>query len=167
MSTINIEVARAKASGDQPMDEFTGGVRNLDATALTEGLRITFPEDYSGRIFKTFIGPDKNETQYILVDSLSKEGVQSVIRFYPSTFTKQRMIYEKTEPGKPLRPTGTFARTQGAAAEAFRAYGSVKEAMDSFKGKTIVVTKITPIWTKRFNAESLMEAQITTIDFAD
>ena len=163
MFSFEDETKRALSAGDTQMNEFSGAVRNLDATVLSEGDVITFPTDYTGKVFKTTFG--ENEAQYVLCQCKNKEGVESILRFYPSTFTKQRTVYEKTEPGKPLKVTNTRARTTGDAAEHYRSFANVNEAMNTFKGRTIKVTKMNKVWTKRFDRDALMEAQMPQIDF--
>ena len=52
----------------------------------------------------------------------------------------------------------------GTAAELFRSFADVQKGMDALKGKTVKVTNIEQIDTLRFDRDTLMKAQIPTID---
>lgn len=154
MAGLSVEVARAKAAGDKKVSGFNGAVRSLENLNLEVDDQFTMPESYE--VYEQKIGD--NTVQYIFVDL----GNDNVKKFYPSTFTKSRTVYE--EDGQ---STGQRVHTMGSAAELFRSAGSVADGMNLLKGKTLKVTDIKTIRTMRYGTTSLMNAQIPTIDLVD
>ena len=153
MSSLSFEIERAKKQGDRRAVGFTGAVRSLENLSLEEGDEWTFPEEYE--VYEQKLGD--NYIQYIFI-----EVNGNAKKFYPSTFTKVRVAYN--EDGS---TTGQRMFTQGSAAELFRSAAGVQEGMDKLKGKTVKVTKITPVRTLRYGTTSLMTAQIPTIDLVE
>lgn len=154
MASLNVEVTRAMKQGAKRVAGFTGAVRSLENVALEKGDKFTFPESYE--VYERKFGD--NTAQFIFV-SLEDGNVKA---FYPSTFTKNRMVYN--EDGT---PTGQRVHTTGTAAEIFQAAGSVEEGMNALKGKTVVVSDILEIRTLRFGTTSLMTTQIPVIDLVE
>lgn len=154
MAELTVEVKRAEARGDKKVNGFKGAVRSLENIGLEKGDVLTIPEKFE--VFEQKIGD--GVTQYIFAQ-LENGNVKP---FYPSTFTKQRTIYNEDGTS-----TGERVFTQGSAAELFRGFGSVQEGMDALKGKKIKVTDITPVRTLRYGTTSVMTAQIPTIDLVD
>lgn len=154
MAKLEVEMARAKAAGDKKVTGFKGAQRSLENVTLEVGDQFTFPAQYE--VYEQKIGD--NTAQYIWV-TLPNGNAK---RFYPSTFTKSRTVYN--EDGT---PTGERKSTKGTAAEEYRKYGTVEEGMNALAGKTIKVTSIETIRTLRFGTTSLMNTQIPTIDFVD
>lgn len=154
MASLEIEMARAKANGDKKVVNFTGGVRSLENVALEEGDEWTFPETFE--VYEQKIGT--STAQYIwitLADGNAK-------RFYPSTFTKSRTVYDEDGTS-----TGERVHTLGTAADEFRKHGSIKDGMEAMKGKKVKVTALASIRTLRFGTTELMTTQIPTIDFVE
>lgn len=151
---MNIEIKRNLARGDKKVSKFSGAVRSLDSLALEEGDQFTFPNEYT--IYEQKLG--SNSVQYIMVELTNGNAKP----FYPSTFTKSRTVCE---------PDGTLTsqrvHTEGTAAEEFWKYGSVQEAMDAMKGKTVKVTRIDEYNTIRFGTDEVITCQIPTIDFVN
>lgn len=154
MASLTTEMTRAKARGDKQVNGFTGAVRSLENNVLEVGDVLTIPEKLE--VFEQKIGD--GVAQYIFAQ-LENGNVKP---FYPSTFTKQRTIYN--EDGS---STNERVFTQGTAAEKFREYGSVQEGMEALKGKKIKVTDMKIVRTLRYGSTSLMNAQIPTIDLVD
>lgn len=154
MAGLSVEVARAKAAGDKEVSGFEGAVRSLENLNLEVGDTFTMPQNY--KVYEQKIGDSK--AQYIFIDL----GNDNVKKFYPSTFTKYRTVYD--EDGQ---STGERIHTTGTAAELFRTAGSVKEGMDLLKGKTLKVSDIKIVRTMRYGTTSLMNAQIPVIDLVD
>ena len=150
MATLAVEIKRAEAAGDKKIAGFTGAVRSLENLNLEVGDEWTFPTSYD--VYDQKIGD--NHAQYIFI-----EVNGNAKKFYPSTFTKSRTIYN--EDGT---PTGSRMSTKGTAAEEFRSHGGVQEAMEALAGKTLVVSNIETVRTLRFGTTTLMDAQIPTID---
>lgn len=153
MATLAVEKQRALAAGDKKTTGFKGAVRSLENTGLEKGDEFTFPTgDYE--VYSTKIGD--REIDYIFVELPNGNAK----RFFPSTFTKARTVYN--EDGN---STGTRMFTTGTAAEEFRKYGKIEDGMNALKGKTVVVTDIKPCRTLRYGTTELMDAQIPQIDF--
>lgn len=150
MATLEVEIARAKAAGDKKVAGFTGAQRSLENVGLEKGDKFTFPENYD--VYEQKIGD--NTVQYIFVTINGNAK-----KFYPSTFTKSRTVYNEDGTS-----TGERKHTMGSAAELFRKSGTIKEGMEALKGKTVVVSELELIRTQRFGTTSLMNATIPTID---
>ena len=154
MAGLSVEVKRAIANGDKKVNGFGGAVRSLENLNLEVGDTFTIPEKFD--VYEQKFGD--NKAQYIFVDL----GNDNVKKFYPSTFTKSRTVYE--EDGQ---STGQRVHTEGSAAELFRTVGSIADGMNLLKGKTLKVTDIKTVRTMRYGTTSLMNAQIPTIDLVD
>lgn len=154
MAGLSTEVARAKANGDKKVTGFEGGIRSLENLNLEVGDTFTMPETFD--VYEQKIGD--NKAQYIFVDL----GGDNVKKFYPSTFTKSRTIYQENG-----EPTNERIHTTGTAAELFRTAGTVAEGMNLLKGKKLKVTDIKVVRTLRYGTTSLMNAQIPVIDLVD
>lgn len=152
MSTLAVEKQRALAAGDKKTTGFKGAVRSLENTGLEKGDEFTFPNDYE--VYSTKIGD--REVDYIFVELANGNAK----RFFPSTFTKSRTVYNEDGTS-----TGVRKFTTGTAAEEFRKYGKVEDGMNALKGKTVVVTDIETCRTLRYGTTELMDAQIPVIDF--
>ena len=150
MATLAVEIKRAEAAGDKKIAGFTGAVRSLENLNLEVGDEWTFPQNFS--VYEQKIGD--NVAQYIFI-----EVKDNAKKFYPSTFTKSRTIYN--EDGS---KTGQRVHTEGTAAELFRSAGSVDEAMKLLAGKKVKVTDVKTVRTLRYGTTSLMNATIPTID---
>ena len=154
MAKLEVERARALENGDKKVAGFKGGVRTLENVALEVGDQFTFPTEFE--VYEQKIGD--NTAQYIWV--ILTNG--NAKRFYPSTFTKVRTVYNEDGTS-----TGERKFTLGTAAEEYRKYGTVKEAMNALAGKTVKVTNMETIRTLRFDRPTLMNTQIPTIDFVE
>lgn len=158
MSTLTKELERDKIQSDTLVGDFSGAVRSLENPSLEVGDTWTFPTEY--QVYQQKLG--NYLVEYIWIEL--ENG--TVKKFYPSTFTKRRMIYK---PAKVVgdMPVNTMkaAVTAGTAAEKFREYASVSEAMKALAGKKVKVTKVDTIQTKRFESNALQNTLIPTIDF--
>lgn len=154
MAKLEVEMARALANGDKKVTGFVGGVRSLENIALESGDTFTIPTQFD--VFEQKIGD--NKAQYIWV-TLENGNAK---RFYPSTFTKSRTVYNEDGTS-----TGERKFTLGTAAEEFRKHGTIEEAMQALAGKKVKVTKLETIRTLRFGTTSLMNTQIPTIDIVE
>lgn len=154
MATLAIELKRNEARGDKKVSGFSGQVRSLENLGLEIGDSFTFPEEYE--VYEQKLGT--TSVQYIMVELTNGNAKP----FYPSTFTKSRLVYNEDK-----TPTTTRMYTTGSAAELFRTFGSVEEGMNALKGKTVKVTKIKPCRTIRYGTSELMDALIPTIDLVN
>lgn len=158
MATLAVEMERAKSAGDVKVESgFTGAVRSLENPGLELNDEWTFPQTYD--VYRQKIG--NNEVQYIFI-TLSNGNAK---KFYPSTFTKSRAIYNEAQNGGLPLNTGQRAFTKGTAAEEFRKYGSVAEAMAALAGKKVKVSALDTVRTLRYGTQELQNTLIPTIDF--
>ena len=153
MATLAVEIKRAEAAGDKKIAGFTGAVRSLENLNLEVNDEWTFPTSYD--VYDQKIGD--NHAQYIFI-----EVNGNAKKFYPSTFTKSRTIYNEDGTSTEQR-----VHTEGTAAELFRSAGSVDEAMKLLAGKTVKVTDVKTVRTLRYGTTSLMNATIPTIDLVE
>lgn len=151
MATLEQEIQRNLARGDKKVNGFTGAVRSLENLGLEKGDEFKIPETLD--VYEQKIGD--NTVQYIMVELTNGNAKP----FYPSTFTKSRTVFNPDGTS-----TGQRVATKGTAAELFRQYGSVQEAMNALKGKTLKVVDVELVDTLRYGTTSLMKAQIPTID---
>lgn len=154
MANLTVEKARALANGDKQVAGFSGGIRSLENVALELNDTFTFPTSYE--VFEQKIGD--NKVQYIWV-TLENGNAK---RFYPSTFTKTRTVFNEDGTS-----TGVRKYTLGTAAEEFRKHGTVEEGMRALAGKKVKVTNIEVVSTLRYNSDKLQNTQIPTIDIVE
>lgn len=153
MATLAVEIKRAEAAGDKKIAGFTGAVRSLENLNLEVNDEWTFSTSYD--VYDQKIGD--NHAQYIFI-----EVNGNAKKFYPSTFTKSRTIYNEDGTSTEQR-----VHTEGTAAELFRSAGSVNEAMKLLAGKKVKVTDVKTVRTLRYGTTSLMNATIPTIDLVE
>lgn len=160
MAGIAIEKQRAMSAGDQLKgNAFTGAVRSLENPGLELNDTWTFPTQYE--VYTTKVGGV--DVEYIWIELENGKAK----KFFPSTFTKQREVYNEAVAGGLPTPTGVRKFTQGTAAEEFRSHGNVAEAMAALAGKKVKVTNMETIRTLRFNTNSLQNTLIPTIEFVN
>ena len=153
MASLTIEMARAKANGDKKVSGFKGAQRSLENVALEKGDRFTFPQSYD--VYEQKIG--ENTVQYVWVEINGNAK-----KFFPSTFTKSRTIYNEDGTS-----TGERVHTLGTAADKYREFGTVEEGMKALAGKTVEVSDVQVVRTLRFGTSSVMNTQIPTIDIVE
>ena len=153
MASLDFEIKHSIARGDEKIADFSGAVRSLENLNLELGDEWTFPETYE--VYKQKIG--SNYAQYIFIDVNGNAK-----KFYPSTFTKSRTIYN--EDG-----TSTMKRvhTEGSAAELFRSAQDVSSAMKLLAGKKVKVTNMVTVRTLRYGSSDIVDALIPTIDLVE
>lgn len=156
MAGLAIEIKRAKAQGAKKVSKFGDAVRSLEGTTFELNDTFTFPTEYE--IYERKFGD--NTAKFIFVKVNNDDN--NIKPFYPSTFTKSRAIYNED-----LTLTGDRVHTTGTAAAVFQACGTVDEAMDKLKGKTVKITAVKTIRTKRYGVNELQNAQIYQIDFVE
>lgn len=153
MASLVIEMARAKANGDKKVSGFKGAQRSLENVALEKGDKFTFPQSYD--VYEQKIG--ENTVQYVWVEINGNAK-----KFFPSTFTKSRTIYNEDGTS-----TGERVHTLGTAADKYREFGTVEEGMKALAGKTVEVSDVQVVRTLRFGTSSIMNTQIPTIDIVE
>lgn len=149
---IKKEIERAELQGDVPVEKLSGAIRSIDFTGLELNDEFKIPADY--KIMEhTFQGG--NKAQYIKV--VTTTGM--VKDFYPSTFTKSRLVYnDKSE------PTSEREVTSGTAAEHWRTFVDPNKALQSIVGKKMKVTEVRVKKTRSFDGR-IMPSQFYKIDF--
>ena len=160
MADLTLEKARAEAQGDvKSTTGFNGAVRSLENPGLELNDTFTFPTDYE--VYNQKIGD--NVVKYIWI-TLENGNAK---KFFPSTFTKSRMVYNEATNGGLPTSTGRRVFTTGTAAEEFRKYPTVAEAMAALAGKKVKVTNLTSYRVLRYGTQTLMDTLIPQIDFAN
>lgn len=150
MSTLAQEIARAEKQGDVQVANFSGAVRSIENLNIELNDEWTFPENF--KVYRQKIGTNFAEYIFIEVNGNAK-------KFYPSTFTKRRVVYNEDGTS-----TGMSKHTLGTAAEQFRTATDVAEGMAGLAGKKVKVTKMEKIRTLRYGTDQLMDTFIPTID---
>ncbi|MGM9534471.1 MAG: hypothetical protein ACI3VR_04440 [Intestinibacter sp.] len=152
MMDIKKELERAELQGDVPVEKLSGAVRSIDFTGLELNDEFEIPADF--KIMEhTFQGGSK--AQYIKV--VTSTGM--VKDFYPSTFTKGRLIYNDRN-----EPTADRDVTNGTAAEHWRTFVDPNEALQSIVGKKMKVTETRSRKVRAFNGGTTM-TMFYKIDF--
>lgn len=159
MATLEVEMARAKENGDQKVSGFTGAVRSLENPGLEEGDTWVMPSDPD--VYKQKLGDNSVEYIWITLENGNAK------KFYPSTFTKSRSIYEDGVNGSLPKNTGVRVHTKGNAAALFQGCSTIAEGMKKLAGRKMKVSKIDIVKTLRFNTSVTQNTQIPTIDFVD
>jgi len=153
--TVQETIEKAKLNGAVVVNAFKGAVRSDELNTLEKGDKFTIPNDYV--ILEQKVGNSGRSAQYIVVDV---NGVPK--NFYPSSLTKNRAIVDDN-----CIPTGERAHTNGTCCEWFKKQVSVDKAMKEMKGKTLVITDITPYQTKVWGSVAEIEnSNFMTVDFA-
>jgi hypothetical protein len=153
MLTLVVEDSKANENGAKRIAEFGGAVRSVENTNFEAGDTFTIPEDFE--IWEEPIQGSDKVMQYIFVELTNGK----VKRLYPSVFTKARQVYN--EDGT---MTNKRVYTTGSAADLFRTKGTVQDAMNLMKGKTITVTAVNEVRTLRYGTTDLIFAQIPVLD---
>lgn len=161
MATLEVEMNRAKEQGDVKVNGFSGAVRSLENPGLEAGDTWVMPTNPD--VFKQKIGNDGNTVEYIWI-TLDNGNAK---KFYPTTFTKSRSIYEDGVNGGLPKNTGVRVHTKGSAAEVFQNCATIAEGMQKLAGRKIVVSKVDTVKTLRYNTTTTQNTLIPTIDFAD
>lgn len=163
MATLEVEMARAKENGDQKISGFTGAVRSLENPGLEQGDTWVMPENPEVFVQKLGSGDNVNKVEYIWI-TLENGNAK---KFYPSTFTKSRSIYEDGVNGSLPKNTGVRVNTKGSAATLFQGCSTIAEGMQKLAGRKMKVSKIDTIKTLRYQSSTTQNTQIPTIDFVD
>lgn len=159
MATLEVEMARAKENGDQKVNGFTGAVRSLENPGLEQGDTWVMPSNPD--VYKQKLGDNSVEYIWIVLENGNAK------KFYPSTFTKSRSIYEDGVNGGLPKNTGVRVNTKGTAAALFQGCSTIAEGMQKLAGRKMKVSKIDIVKTLRFNTSVTQNTQIPTIDFVD
>ena len=169
MGNLVFEQERARIDGDNistTVGEFNGSVRSLENQGLELGDTWTFPKD-GYQVCTTKVG-DTDGIEYIWIE-LENGNAK---KFFPSTFTKSRGLYELDEKDRP-KPiqnadnTPKRKKTEGTATEIFRSKASINEAMNALAGKRVTVSNVETVKTLNFRDSSkLVNTQFYTIDLA-
>lgn len=156
MGNLNVELARAQKQGAEKMENFSGAVRQVENVGLNKGDTFVIPEIFD--VYRRKFGVKYAE--FIMVKFNDNEN--DYRPFYPSSFTKSRTIYNEDKSS-----TGQRAYADGTAAKYFQDFGDVQTAMNSMKGKKIVVSDVRQVRTMRYDVPELMTTNIPTFDFVE
>lgn len=158
MASLAFEMDRAKAQGDIKLSGFSGAVRSLENPGLELNDTWTFPEKYD--VYQQKFQGSDNTVDYVWIE-LENGNAK---KFYPTSFTKSRSVWEEGQNGAAPRNTGVRVNTLGTAADLYRSKATIAEAMGALAGKKVKVSKIDTIKTMRFDNSGLQNTQILTID---
>lgn len=170
MANLQFEQERARKNGDvisETVSEFTGATRSLENQGLELGDTWTFPAD-GYKVCKTKIG-DSKPIEYVWIELENGNSK----KFFPSTFTKSRGLFELDEKQrpKPLKDSeGNQIRmkTEGSAADVFRAEPTVQKSMMALAGKKITVSRVDIGQILNFNDPTqLQSSQFYTLDIVE
>lgn len=154
-SVMAVEVERAIKGGDAKVAGFSKAIRSLDNPGFVEGETFTIPKHFDVYETHFHVGDKTYSAEYINVET----SLGAVKKFFPSTFTKSTS--EVREVNGLLELTGNRVVTSGTATEEFRKYGTVQEGMLALAGKTIKVSKVTPV--KGFAYRKVDETRVYNI----
>ncbi len=158
MLELKDEITRAIAQGDKEVRELSGAVRSFDVLTVAPGETFTIPANY--RAFEThFVGNDgkPRTSQYIWVQM--EDG--SFRKFFPSTFTKLRVVYNEDN-----TPTAERMTAKGTAVDEYKKYPKVKDGIDALVGKKIKYADQVAFRTRLFTTGQVGDDFVPVFDIA-
>lgn len=188
MSTISVEIARAKSLNGAKESSFKGVVpRTNDRNSLKSGDVFTIPENWVAleqpiRGAKprkdTVTGKMITPTAKYLFVEVVRDGKTLVVAFYPSAFWKRRRLAE--EVADPDDDTKTifvnsddYRSASGTACEFVQGYADLEEALNELAKdkKKIAVTRneilTLPYETEQSSNRSDCEDSVLDMNFVD
>lgn len=157
MATVAKEIENARRQENTSVvagftaKTFIKGDENI---TFEKGDVFTMPSEYN-QVFHQQIG--NYFTEYIIVDV---NGIGK--RLYTSAFYKNVRVYDKD-----CLATGQSVSASGTAVEAFQKHDDVKSGMQELAGKTLRITNIQRVTTKRFGQMEIMSTPVMVIDIVD
>ena len=162
MANMTVATEKANTNGERIKgNSFSKEVRDVEINGFVKGDYFTIPDTFEVRE----ISFGKNKAEYIFV---TVNGTNDVKKFFPSMMWKRRLEYkeEKASNGEVLPVPIGWKHTTGKAAEDFLKFGTVQEAMENLKGKTLVIADVEEIRTVRYGTTNdMVTTNIYTIDY--
>lgn len=149
---------------------FTGVMRDFDFNGLVVGDEFIVPKEYEVRVQN--MGKNRNGDP-ILAEYIFVETQTGTKKFFPGMFSKNVLVYEKTEAGQPLRTVkdenGTVVtkHVHGTAVDLFRSeMPDVNAGMQKLanSGKKVKIVSSEKVLTRAFSREALTESSVYQID---
>ncbi len=149
------EIAR-KQENTSVLKGFTAKTfsKNDENLTFEKGDTFTLPKEFT-EVYHQQIGTYFAE--YIIVDC---NGVGK--RLYSSAFYKNVRLYDKD-----VLATGQSVAASGTAVEEFQKHDDVQSGMQALAGKTLRISNIQRVTTKRFGQMELMSTPVMTIDIVE
>lgn len=162
MSIMSIEAEKANTNGERIKgNSFSKKMRDVEINGFVKGDYFTIPDTFEVR---EIVYPN-GRAEYIFV---TVNGTNDVKKFFPSMMWKRRLEYkeEKASNGEVLPVPIGWKHTTGKAAEDFLKFGTVQEAMENLKGKTLVIADVEEIRTVRYGTTNdMITTNIYTIEY--
>ena len=162
MANMIVETGRANANGERIKgNSFSAATRDVEINGFVRGDYFTIPDTFEVREMSF----GRNKAEYIFV---TVNGVDNAKKFFPSMMWKRRLEYkeEKATNGEVCPVPIGWKHTTGKAAEDFLKFGTVQEAMENLKGKTLVIADVEEVRTVRYGTTNdMVTTNIYTIDY--
>lgn len=162
-------------NGDEELKGgFTGTVRPMGSTNLTEGMLIEIPTDF--KVYKNAQLSDETDPDVskhrIVAYAIAKvldgnKNVTGAVMVYPSAFNSTLFVYEKLDGGT-LRNTGITKVPTGAPVDDFNQKVDIQDAFKAIAGKPILVKQAIPVSTRDFvDRDKLITRKVFEFAYAD
>ena len=162
MAIMSVEIGRANTNGERVKgNTFSAATRDVEINGFVKGDYFTIPDTFEVR--EMSFGSNKSEYIFVTVN-----GVDNAKKFFPSMMWKRRLEYkeEKASDGGIIPTPIGWKHTMGKAAEDFLKFGTVQEAMENLKGKTLEITNVEEVRTVRYGTTNdMVTTNIYTIDY--
>ena len=162
MAIMSVEIGRANTNGERVKgNTFSAATRDVEINGFVKGDYFTIPDTFEVR--EMSFGSNKAEYIFVTVN-----GVDNAKKFFPSMMWKRRLEYkeEKASDGGIIPTPIGCKHTMGKAAEDFLKFGTVQEAMENLKGKTLQIVDVEEVRTVRYGTTNdMVTTNIYTIDY--
>lgn len=160
---VKVEDAiKRELEDNKKVNPFSSLSRNDEFTTCNVGDILQMPAD-KYRIIKSVIPGTNVPVQSTIVENQNGE----VRRIYPSMFQRNIGIYTMGPDGKVV-PTGERAKASGTAADLFKTFIKVDDAMNAFLGKKLEIKAIDRVKTQVYGSTTqLREQAVYTIDIVE
>lgn len=174
MANSKFEAVVARATeNDSEVSEFTGNIRMMGSSNLSEGQTIRIPTDF--KVWKNNALSDETDADpknhrivcYTIAESLDSDGnVVGGVVVYPSAFNKTVFAWERN--GDAIRNTGKAFMPTGKPVNDFNNAMKIQDAIKNIAGKKIFVKKVTDVQTRDFNdKEKLTSQKVFEFEYKD
>lgn len=149
MNALEVYKTRAITNGDCRVSCFSGAVKAMTSFGFEEGDVFTVPTEFD--VFCQQVGDIRNEYIFVITQD------DQVRKLYPSHFTRRVRKHD----GYNWRG---YVCAKGTACDLYREFGSIREAMDALKGKTIRVSNVERVPTLNPHTGSIHYRTVYTFD---
>lgn len=141
--------ARAIANGDYRVSDFSGAVKAMESFGFEEGDVFTVPTEFN--VFCQRVGGCISEYIFVVTQD------DQVRKLYPSHFTRRVRKHDGSD-------WVGYVCAKGTACDLYRKFGSIGEAMDALKGKTIRVSNVERVLTLDPYTDNIRYRTVYTFD---